>query len=595
MNRAILAVVLFVPALLLAVPLQQVTIRPTEDQVEALPASVVPAVPDKAADGSGFVIGAVDTIGGTTHDWQMTGPVLRLLVNSPGVGIHAVFMYSASPLTTYADRNMRYNFYDKRLATPEWIWMDDDFMQSGVNVFLVRTGFGSLDVDPATNAAVVSSHYYTTGSTYSPIVARDAEPGTGFFDFLEGNPTIDNHSWPCVAVGMNSDIHLAMIAEPAMTNLFWSKSTDFTTWSAPLSIPPPKPEPGLADQNITTSKVAGSQKLVIAWEKTGNTEPCPAFYRLSTDGGTTWESPVELSKPPAYGGDTVTSFHSSAMFPFFDNNDELHFAVDVAPFVGGTGYISPAQIWHWSESNSPNWSHIQTAAYHPTSPDAHVGYNALYACRPSLGQDQNGNLFVTWEQFDSSNIEPGPPQRLRADIFWSHSSDNGQTWAAAQKITDGGSVSYRFPCILDRIEDTVMVLYEIDKRAGFAMYNEPQSTMPTNNPIVVQKWANPYGGGIKASPRVEPLRMTASAAPNPFGRKTRIVYEVPRAGNVSLAVYDVAGRPVSVLASGVMEPGRHSVVWDGRDTNGAGLPAGVYMYKYVLGRDCVTGKLMLAD
>ena len=85
------------------------------------------------------VLGTVDTIGGTTFDWQANGPALRMLANSDGNGIHALWMYSASTSgTTFPDRNMRYNFFD--YAAGAWSFIDPDFMQSGVNVFAERVG-----------------------------------------------------------------------------------------------------------------------------------------------------------------------------------------------------------------------------------------------------------------------------------------------------------------------------------------------------------------------------------------------------------------------------------------------------------------------
>jgi hypothetical protein len=48
---------------------------------------------------------------------------------------------------------MRYNFYD--YMGNYWEWIDPDFMQSGVNIFVQRTLGGSLDADPPTGVAVV--------------------------------------------------------------------------------------------------------------------------------------------------------------------------------------------------------------------------------------------------------------------------------------------------------------------------------------------------------------------------------------------------------------------------------------------------------
>ena len=47
--------------------------------------------------------------------------------------------------------------------------------------------------------------------------------------------------------------------------------------------------------------------------------------------------------------------------------------------------------------------------------------------------------------------------------------------------------------------------------------------------------------------------------PNPSHRSTTIAYTLPRAGRVSLRLYDVSGREVARLAEGPRDPGRHEV------------------------------------
>ncbi len=574
---------LAVPALLLAVNTQPMTALPAEGAVKG-GVPVKGSIAQNRGGQDGCVIGVVDTIGGTTYDWQASGPALQMLVNSTDYGIHALWMFSASDQTTFPDRRMRYNFYD--YSTTSWNWVDPDFMQSGVNVETERSGFGSLDADPSTGVAVVSCHQ----DDIYPVVARDMAPGVGIFEYCSGQPVLQGYAWPWVAVGMNGYYHLAMLDYATKHDAYWSRATTWCNWDDPVTIPPPQPQPNFPDHAIVSSRVSGSQKLCLAWEFSEGA-PDPGFYRISTDGGTTWDNSLELPWPDAYGADTSVSYHISSLFPYYDRHDRLHFAANVMPYVGGQGYVIPAQIWHWCADNSPNWNHITTATCAPENLQAPVGYNATYACRQSLGEDQEGNLFIVWEQFDSANVEPGPPELLRADIWWSHSSDNGQTWVEPEKITDGGNVSYRFPCMLDYITDTVMVSYMIDQHAGFFIQGEGPAT---NNPIVLQKWPNPYTG-IKEGRNPRPLRMEISAAPNPFDHGTRISYQVPHPGNVSLIVYDIAGRPVHSLVSGLSEPGRFDIVWDGRSDSGKRMGSGVYIYKFILGSKSIAGKLLMTE
>ncbi len=72
------------------------------------------------------------------------------------------------------------------------------------------------------------------------------------------------------------------------------------------------------------------------------------------------------------------------------------------------------------------------------------------------------------------------------------------------------------------------------------------------------------------------LRVVLAAEPNPFSDWTRIGFSIPSAGDVNVSVYDVAGRRVNRLVSGVLEAGTHGVVWDGRDESGHATAGGVY-------------------
>ena len=65
-------------------------------------------------------------------------------------------------------------------------------------------------------------------------------------------------------------------------------------------------------------------------------------------------------------------------------------------------------------------------------------------------------------------------------------------------------------------------------------------------------------------------------APNPFNPKTTLAYHVPRESEVTIRVYDVAGRSVRTLLDGVVEPGRHAAVWDGTNDSGEAVGSGIY-------------------
>ena len=81
--------------------------------------------------------------------------------------------------------------------------------------------------------------------------------------------------------------------------------------------------------------------------------------------------------------------------------------------------------------------------------------------------------------------------------------------------------------------------------------------------------------------------------PNPFNPATSLAYEVPRAGKVTLAIYDVRGRLVRRLAAGFLAPGVNRFTWDGRDDRGRSAPSGVYLARLSDGLQWRSRRLVL--
>ncbi len=64
--------------------------------------------------------------------------------------------------------------------------------------------------------------------------------------------------------------------------------------------------------------------------------------------------------------------------------------------------------------------------------------------------------------------------------------------------------------------------------------------------------------------------------PNPFNPSTQIRFALTQDGPVELAIYDISGRRVKVLASGRWESGLHVLEWKGLDEKGRSQSSGVY-------------------
>jgi hypothetical protein len=67
--------------------------------------------------------------------------------------------------------------------------------------------------------------------------------------------------------------------------------------------------------------------------------------------------------------------------------------------------------------------------------------------------------------------------------------------------------------------------------------------------------------------------------PNPTRGRTNIAFTLPREVHVSLRLYDVRGSLLRTLVTEPRVPGRHEVIWDGRDDKDRPVAAGVYFVR----------------
>ena len=67
--------------------------------------------------------------------------------------------------------------------------------------------------------------------------------------------------------------------------------------------------------------------------------------------------------------------------------------------------------------------------------------------------------------------------------------------------------------------------------------------------------------------------------PNPFNASTAIAFELTEQAKVNLTVYDLLGRKVRNLVTGIRNPGWQEILWDGTDDTGQPVSSGTYIYE----------------
>ena len=74
------------------------------------------------------------------------------------------------------------------------------------------------------------------------------------------------------------------------------------------------------------------------------------------------------------------------------------------------------------------------------------------------------------------------------------------------------------------------------------------------------------------------------AYPNPFNPSTNIQFDLPKTVPVTLEIYNILGVRIRTLVRReVMNAGRYTAAWDGRDEGGRSVSTGVYVYRISAG------------
>ena len=83
--------------------------------------------------------------------------------------------------------------------------------------------------------------------------------------------------------------------------------------------------------------------------------------------------------------------------------------------------------------------------------------------------------------------------------------------------------------------------------------------------------ANCFMTGINDEPQLPSQTRLLGCYPNPFNLTANLKYELNKAAEVSIDIYDILGRRVARLEPGLQQAGQHSFAW-----NACHLPSGVY-------------------
>ncbi len=374
--------------------------------------------------------------------------------------------------------------------------------------------------------------------------------------------------------------------------------------------------------------------LYCAWtefDKYGSSSPADStriLFARSTDGGSSWSSPVRISDR---GGDCL------------DGDNTVEGAV---PAVGPNGEVSVAWsgplgiLFDKSTDGGVTWGKDILVTDQPGGWDFSVP--GIYRCNgmPITACDVStspfrGRIYVLWsdQRAGSDNT----------DVFLIHSTDGGATWGGTVKVNDDATVSHQFfpwlsvdqrtgtlyAAFYDRrntsgVLTDVTVARSTDGGSTFTNFMVSASSFyPTSGiffgdylgiaaldrrvyPIWMgldttrlSVWTAPFLDTLSAGvplAQVLPGQFMLSCYPNPFNPTTTLRVDVPagvRAGGVRirLSIHSLLGQEIARIAEGIFLPGRHEFLFDA--TRGGGATSGVYFARLEADRHVWTTRLIL--
>lgn len=89
--------------------------------------------------------------------------------------------------------------------------------------------------------------------------------------------------------------------------------------------------------------------------------------------------------------------------------------------------------------------------------------------------------------------------------------------------------------------------------------------------------------------------LSMTIGPNPIQREAQIRFSLPEQSDISLNVYDVTGRKVSTLTSGLLPAGEHVFQWSRTDDRGSRVVTGIYFVRLVTPTGTLNRRVIIVD
>jgi Secretion system C-terminal sorting domain len=151
-------------------------------------------------------------------------------------------------------------------------------------------------------------------------------------------------------------------------------------------------------------------------------------------------------------------------------------------------------------------------------------------------------------------------------------------------------VYYKYGAVFNGVDTLNGGASYLDNEAGFGLNHQLNLDLSGGTKTVVN---NNFGDQVTAIRNVKTSTLPKAYSlsqnyPNPFNPSTKINYELPKSGLVTLKVYNILGQEVATLFHGFQNAGKYIATFDAGN-----MASGIYFYRLQSGNFNITKKMIL--
>jgi hypothetical protein len=240
-------------------------------------------------------------------------------------------------------------------------------------------------------------------------------------------------------------------------------------------------------------------------------------------------------------------------------------------------------------------------------PTGDIRNNASYPAEFTSGSLLYDNMLInhielsgTTDSFKTAKGLKGYPD-INVDTMKYPSTIWGKTFRSIEALTPAGTGDTIYAIDMKNngsaFEGKACAVRDSGKTVffGFPLYFMDKEQVKLAAQKVMTEFGEPYGVTTErpGDSNQKPVFRLYQNAPNPFNDKTTIRYQLPKAGNVKLNVYNIAGQLVKTLVNKDQPVGSYTINWNRKDNNNRQVSAGVYIYHLSTGDKTQSRKMIV--